>query len=59
MRLFRYFSKRKAEESDRSEMPELEKGDFVAMLIAALVTFAPLVLFISLVYIGVAYLFGL
>ncbi len=41
------------------EKIELEKGDLAAMLIAALLTFAPLVIILSLVYVGVAFLFGL
>ncbi len=36
---------------------ELEKGDLAAMLIAALITFGPLILVISIVYIGLALLF--
>ncbi len=38
---------------------DLEKGDYTAMLIAALITFGPFILFISLVYIGIAMLFGM
>ncbi len=38
---------------------ELEKGDMPAMLLAALITFGPVVLAVVLVFIGVAKLFGM
>ncbi len=47
------------EELDKHyENMELEKGDLTAMLIAALITFGPLILIFSAIYIGVALLFG-
>ncbi len=53
MSLFnRIFSKR-----DDAPPLETEKGDLLAMFIAALITFGPLVLFISLLYVAIAYLF--
>ncbi len=36
---------------------ELEKGDFLAMLIAAIITFGPVILIIALIYIGLAAIF--
>ncbi len=38
---------------------DLEKGDLAAMLIAALITFGPVILIVSLVFIGIAMLFGM
>ncbi len=43
----------------RYEEIELEKGDLLAMLIAAIITFGPLILVVSLIYVGIAILFGL
>ncbi len=51
--------KSKEELDERFEKMDLEKGDFLAMLIAALITFGPVILIVSLVYIGVAMLFGM
>ncbi len=50
-------SKEKLEE--RFYTIELEKGDLPAMLIAAIITFGPVILIISLAYVGIAFLFGL
>ncbi len=38
---------------------ELEKGDLTAMLIAAALTFGPLIIIISAIYIAISFLFGL
>ncbi len=42
---------------DKEEPLNIEKGDIPAMLIAALITFGPYVIFISLLYVAIAYLF--
>ncbi len=52
-------NKSKKELDEHYEKMDLEKGDYTAMLIAALITFGPFILFISLVYIGIAMLFGM
>ncbi len=52
-------SKSKEELDKHYDEMELEKGDMTAMLIAALITFGPIVLGISALYIFVAYLFGM
>ncbi len=63
--MFNKFSSRLPREKSKKELEqhykdlELERGDLAAMLIAAFITFAPIVVIISLVYIGVAYIFGL
>ncbi len=65
MSIFDRFRKRlptgktKEELKEHFDNIELEKGDLTAMLIAALITFTPLIIIISLVYIGVAFLFGM
>ncbi len=53
--------KQKSEEELKKRFDEikLEKWDLPAMLIAALITFGPLVLGISLVYIIIAKFFGM
>ncbi len=51
--------KSKEELDEHYNNMDLDKSDYVAMLIAGLITFGPLVVFISLVYIGVALLFGM
>ncbi len=52
-------NKSKKELNEHYDKIELEKGDYTAMLIAGLLTFGPLVLIISLVYICIALLFGM
>ncbi len=52
-------NKKKEELDKRFEEIELEKGDLPAMLIAALLTFGPIILVISLLYVGIALLFGM
>ncbi len=65
MMLFDKFNYKFLKEKSKKELDEhydnikLEKGDLPAMLIAAFITFMPLVITITLIYIGVAYLFGL
>ncbi len=49
--------KSKAELDEHYEGLELEKGDFTAMVIAAFITFMPVILFITAIIIGIAYLF--
>ncbi len=51
--------KSKKELDEHYDNIELEKGDLTAMLIAAFITFMPLVIIITLIYIGVAHIFGL
>ncbi len=51
--------KSKKELDEHYDNMDLEKGDYFAMLVAALITFVPLVIIISLVYIGIALLFGM
>ncbi len=51
--------KTKKELSKRYDNIELEKGDLLAMLIAAFTVFMPLIIFISAIYILVALFFGL
>ncbi len=51
--------KSKEELDEHFKDMELEKGDLSAMLIAALITFGPVILVISLIYVGVALLFGM
>ncbi len=51
--------KNKEELDEHYKDMELEKGDLPAMLIAALLTFGPVILVISLIYVGVALLFGM
>ncbi len=51
--------KSKEELQERFNSIELEKGDLPAMLIAAIITFGPVILIISLVYVGIAFVFGL
>ncbi len=60
-RLFSFKHNKKSEkELDKHyENINLEKGDLAAMLIAALLTFGPLIIVISLIYVGIALLFGL
>ncbi len=49
--------KTKQELDEHYENLELERGDLLAMLIAAFITFAPLIVVISLVYIIIAFIF--
>ncbi len=51
--------KTKEELNSHYEQTELEKGDLLAMMIAAFITFAPVILAVALVVVGIAYLFGL
>ncbi len=51
--------KNKEDLEKRYDDIELEKGDLPAMLIAALITFGPLIIVISLVYLVIAMFFGL
>lgn len=41
-------------ENDREQMPELEKNDFLAMLIAAVITFVPVAL-IAMAILGIMF----
>ncbi len=55
MSLFdRFFSRR---DEEQTQPLELEKGDLPAILIAAAITFGPLIIVISLIYVAIAYLF--
>ncbi len=49
--------KNKSELDEHYQNIKLEKGDFLAMLIAALISFAPIIIIITLIYIGLAALF--
>lgn len=40
--------------SDREQMPELEKNDFLAMFIAAVITFVPIAL-ITMIALGILF----
>ncbi len=40
------------------ESLELEKGDLLAMFIAAFITFGPLIIIITALLVGIAYIFG-
>ncbi len=54
--LFR--DKTKEELDEHYNKTQLEKGDLTAMIIAAFLTFAPIIIGVSLVYIVIAFLFG-
>ncbi len=49
--------KTESELREHYENIELEKGDLLAMLIAAIITFAPLIIIISLIYVFIAAVF--
>ncbi len=49
--------KSKSELSEHYENMELEKGDLLAMLIAAIITFGPIIIIISMIYVFVATIF--
>ena len=52
------FRKRTKEELDEHyDKIELEKGDFLAMLIAAFITFVPVILIVLVVVFGIIWLF--
>ncbi len=55
--LKKFKDKSNHELEEHYEKIELEKGDLTAMLIAALITFLPIVIVISLMYVGVVFLF--
>ncbi len=60
--LFSFFTRKnktKKELDEHYDSIDLEKGDLAAMLIAALITFGPLIIVLSLIYVGVAILFGM
>ncbi len=42
---------------DESQPLDIEKGDLLAMFIAAIITFGPLIVIVSLLYVAIAYLF--
>lgn len=43
------------QENNISEMPELEKNDFLAMVLAALITIIPVALIVLLGVVGIGY----
>ncbi len=49
--------KTESELREHYENIELEKGDLLAMLIAAIITFGPLIITISLIYVFIAAVF--
>ena len=60
-RFTRLFGKKKTKEEldahyDQMEQVELEKGDFLAMVIAALITFLPVLIIVLAVLFGVVWL---
>ncbi len=50
--------KTKEELNEHYDKLELEKGDFTAMVIAAVLTFGPVIIAVSAIYIIIALLFG-
>ena len=63
-RFTRLFGKKKTKEEldahyDQMEKLELEKNDFLAMIIAAFITFVPVVLIVLAILFGVLWLFFL
>jgi len=60
-RLKEIFSRKKSkEELDKHyESIELEKGDFLAMVIAGIITFLPILIVVLVVFFGLAWIFFL
>jgi len=58
-RLKEIFSRKKSKEelSKHYEEVELEKGDFLAMVIAGIITFLPVLIVASALFYGLAWLF--
>ncbi len=52
-----FTKKTKKELDEHYENLELEKGDLLAMIIAAIITFGPVVLAISIIYVLIAFIF--
>ncbi len=56
---YRHNKKSQKELDEHYNNMDLEKGDLTAMIIAAVLTFSPLIIILSLIYVGIAFLFGL
>jgi|GEM_PF-5163039 len=53
-----YDERSESDPQDEDERPELEKNDFAAMLLAALITFVPAIMLLVLIMFGAVWLFG-